>query len=132
MIRTYAPMKQSRGTVIPPRLRIEVLERDGGCVGPRVQMPGDCQGTLELDHVRASHGMGMKSETTAENLVTLCGAHHRVKTNAGRTWRPVLLDYLTGDHSTHVDPCSPECHKQGWLHPTDPRYPFDEVTRDER
>lgn len=112
-LRTYAPMKQSRGTVIPPRLRIEVLDRDAGCVGPFVGMPGDCAGTLELDHVRASHGMGMKSETTFANLVTLCGAHHRVKTNAGRTWRPVLLDYLErieDPHAHHVDPC-PGCRR---------------------
>lgn len=93
-LRRYAPMKPSRGTVIPAELRIEVLTRDGGCVGPRVGMPGPCQGALELDHVRASHAMGRKSETTAANLVTACGAHHRTKTEAGRTWRPLLLEYL--------------------------------------
>lgn len=105
-LRTYAPMKQSRGTVVPPETRIVVIQRDQGCVGPDVGMPGDCAGSLELDHVRASHGMGMKSETTAGNLVTLCGAHHRTKTNAGRTWRPVLTTYLEGRNSehTHVDP----------------------------
>ena len=116
MIRTYAPMKQSRGTVIPPLMRIEVLERDRGCVGTRVGMPGDCAGTLELDHVRASHGMGMKSETEAHNLVALCGIHHRLKTNAGRTWRPVLLDYLgryENPHAAHVDPCGPTCRSGG-------------------
>lgn len=92
-LRTYAPMKQSRGTVIPPALRIEVLERDKGCAGFG-RLPGECAGGLELDHVRASHGMGMKSRTEADNLVALCGAHHRYKTSRGREVRPILLAYL--------------------------------------
>jgi hypothetical protein len=51
---------------------------------------------LELDHVRASHGMGMKSETVESNLVALCGAHHRWRTTHGREGRPILLAYLEG------------------------------------
>lgn len=108
-LRRYAPIAPSKGTQIPARLRIEVLERDRGCVG--TWMPGDCGGTLELDHVRASHGIGMKSETSAGNLVVLCGTHHRWKTAHGREVRPRLLAYLerigTG-HEAHVDPC-PGC-----------------------
>lgn len=95
-LRRYAPISPSRGTVIPPTLRIEVFTRDGGCVGPRVGMGYPCVGALEPDHVRASHAMGMKSRTTADNLVSLCSQHHRMKTEAGRTWRPRLLDYLAG------------------------------------
>jgi hypothetical protein len=57
-------------------------------------MPELCFGGLELDHVRASHGIGMKSETTVQNLVQLCASHHRIKTNDGRTWRPILVSYL--------------------------------------
>lgn len=115
-LRRYAPIAPSKGTVIPPQLRLLVLDRDRGCVGPTVGMPGDCAGGLELDHVRASHGIGMKSETTAANLVALCGTHHRWKTEHGREVRPALLDYLhgleLGDHQ-HVDPmpgCS-ECYE---------------------
>lgn len=93
-LRRYAPLKAGRGTVIPPELRLEVLARDNGCVGPRVGMPGDCRGALELDHVRASHGMGMKSPTEASNLAVLCGFHHQLRTLEGRKWRPVLLAYL--------------------------------------
>jgi len=93
-LRRYASMKPSRGTVIPPLLRIQVLRRDNGCVGPRVGMPGDCAGPLELDHVRASHAMGMKSPTEAGNLAVLCGSHHRLRTLEGRTYRPRLLEYL--------------------------------------
>lgn len=106
-LRRYAPIAPSSGTRIPGELRIHVLERDGGCVGPLLGMPGDCYGSLELDHVRASHGMGLKSPTVASNLVSLCGGHHRVKTDAGRTWRPVLLAYLErleDPHTSHVDP----------------------------
>jgi hypothetical protein len=89
-------MKPSQGTRIPIALRSEVLAADGGCVGPRIGMPGDCFGATELDHIRASHGMGMKSETERDNLASLCAAHHRLKTNGGREWRPKLLIYVWG------------------------------------
>lgn len=105
-------MKPSKGTQIPPQLRILVLERDRICVGAQVGMPGDCYGALELDHVRASHGIGMKSRTEPDNLVALCSTHHRVKTENGRTWRPVLLEYLArvdDPHAGHVDPCGLDC-----------------------
>ena len=93
-LRRYAPIAPSKGTTIPRNLRAEVVAADNGCVGPKVGMPGDCFGHLELDHVRASHGMGMKSETEKGNLVSLCSVHHRTKTNAGRLWRPKLLRYV--------------------------------------
>jgi hypothetical protein len=93
-LRRYSKPKPSRGTVIPPKLRIEVLNRDQGCVGPRVGMEGECFGRIELDHVRASHGIGMKSPTEPGNLVSLCSTHHRIKTDNGKAWRPKLLDWL--------------------------------------
>jgi 5-methylcytosine-specific restriction endonuclease McrA len=89
-------MRSSPGTVIPWHIRKAVLERDQGCVGLRAGMLHSCSGNIELDHVRASHGMGMKSESTAENLVSLCGVAHRQKTEAGKIWRPKLLAYLAG------------------------------------
>ena len=111
-MRRYAPLKASRGTVIPPAMRLRVYRRDNGCVlGPQ-----GCSGANELDHVRASGAMGMKSVTCDCNLVTLCGAHHRYKTEHGREVRPILLDYLARfeydehapDHlepeHAHVDP----------------------------
>lgn len=95
MLRRYAPIRSSAGTRIPTDIRAAVRERDGGaCLGPRVGMPGECAGGIELDHVRASGGMGMKSPTEADNLVSLCGAHHRMKTAEGRRWRPRLLALL--------------------------------------
>lgn len=94
-LRRYAPMRRSTGTVIPLSLRREVLAADNGCVGPRVGMPGDCQGHIDLDHIRASHGIGLKSETTRRNLVSLCNnVHHRLKTEYGKTWRMPLLRYV--------------------------------------
>lgn len=88
-------MKPSRGTVIPSAMRKRVMERDRGCVGVGL-FPGECGGGLELDHVRASHAMGMKSETTDANLVVLCGAHHRWKTEHGKEARFVLKYYVAG------------------------------------
>lgn len=79
---------------VTPELHREVHQRDRGCVGPRVGMPGTCSWHLELDHVRASGGLGMKSPSTSENLVVLCHDHHRVKTLEGRKWRPKLIAYL--------------------------------------
>jgi len=58
-------------------------------------MPGECDAMVGKDHVRASHGIGMKSRSTADNGVLLCGRHHRVKTEDGRTWRPLLVGYLS-------------------------------------
>lgn len=75
-------------------VRDAVLRRDNGCVGPRLGMPWRCHWHLELDHVRASGGLGLRSPSTPDNLVTLCSDHHRLKTEDGRRWRPVLLEYL--------------------------------------
>lgn len=57
-------------------------------------MLGHCTGGIQLDHVRASHGMGMKSESSRGNLLSLCNTHHLVKTLNGRKWRPILLAYI--------------------------------------
>ena len=99
MLRRYAPMKPSRGTVIPVSVRREVEYRDRLCVGYVVGMPGECGGSYELDHVRASGGLGIKSPSTVSNLVRMCSNHHRVKTEAGREWRPRLIAYLEGKAS---------------------------------
>lgn len=98
------PLKRSRGTVIPPAMKLRVLHRDGGCVGYRLFDPFDCDGGLEIDHVRASGGLGMKSVTCDCNLVALCRSHHRKKTDDGKAYRPPLIRYL-GDfnYGPHVD-----------------------------
>lgn len=94
-LRRYTPLAPSRGTLIPAALRAEVLAADRGCVGPRVGMPGECAGHLELDHVRSSGALGRKSPSVKSNLVSLCNlTHHRLKTLDGRLYRPKLLAYV--------------------------------------
>lgn len=88
---------------VTPDLRQSVLKRDKGCVGPRVGMRDQCgsqfgPGThimLELDHVFTS-GFGKRGPSELWNLVTLCGWHHRIKTESSRKWREVLYEYLEG------------------------------------
>jgi hypothetical protein len=78
-----------------------VRARDNGCVAGRVvphRQVADallaCDGPLDVDHVRASGGLGMKSPTHRTNMVVLCRHHHRAKTEFGKVWRPLLLAYL--------------------------------------
>ena len=77
-----------------------VRARDRGCVAGRAYGFGParsgmgCDGPLDVDHVRSSGGLGMKSETHRRNMVVLCRHHHRAKTEYGKTWRPLLLAYL--------------------------------------
>lgn len=89
------PLRPSRGTQWPQAESDAIRERDGFCVGPRAGFQGDCYGIDERHHVRASHGMGMKSESTRYNGVLLCnGAHHPWATYNGREARAMLLAYL--------------------------------------
>lgn len=94
MLRRRTPLKPSRGTTIPPAVRLAVHLRDNGCVGQRLGWPGPHTSRLELDHVRASGALGMKSATAIDNLVALCLECHHAKTNNGRALRPELLAYL--------------------------------------
>jgi 5-methylcytosine-specific restriction endonuclease McrA len=79
-----------------------VRERDRGCVAQRAAHTmihltfhdWRCDGPLDVDHVRASGGLGMKSPTHRTNMVVLCRHHHRLKTDWGKTWRPLLIAYL--------------------------------------
>jgi hypothetical protein len=115
-VRRYTNIKPSKGTTWPVEVREAAYARDQGCLGPRVGMPGECAGEVELDHIRASGAIGMKSRSTLDNAASLCGTHHRIKTNAGRTWRPLLIDLverlMSGD-CAHVDPVSgcPSCRR---------------------
>jgi hypothetical protein len=68
-----------------------VRGRDGyGCIGPAVGMPGPCDGWIELDHIE-NGGLSLRGPSTALNLASLCRLHHRTKTEAARTWRPLLV-----------------------------------------
>jgi hypothetical protein len=80
-----------------------VLKRDFDCVGPKVGMLEKCGSqfgsgkriVLEIDHVNTS-GFGKRGPSVPENLVVLCGYHHRVKTDSSKRWRAALNDYLRG------------------------------------
>lgn len=122
-LRRYAPISPSRGTVIPADVRIAVRVRDRYCVCDRAGFPAEVQERCrqnytepEIDHVRASGGIGMKSDTKLDNLVLLGAWCHRWKTSNGRIARPLLLAYLervTDPHDTHVDPVA-GCVKCHW------------------
>lgn len=90
------PLRRSAGTQWPPDVARAIWDRDGGeCVGPMLGMPELCQGAPTRDHIRASGGLGMKSRSTLDNGVLLCSnVHHPMKTNAGKRWRPVLIEYV--------------------------------------
>jgi hypothetical protein len=79
---------------VTPETRDAVLQRDGGCVGPRIGLPGACYGRIEIDHVRASGGLQLRSPSTLENLACLCSTHHRYKTEHGREVRPLLIAWI--------------------------------------
>jgi hypothetical protein len=95
-LRRYSTLAPSKGTVIPADVRREVRDRDGYCVCDRAGFPPEvvatCSGDIQEDHVRASHGIGMKSRSTADNLVLLSASSHRWKTEHGKVARPLLLD----------------------------------------
>lgn len=119
VLRRYAPIAKSAGTQIAADIRVQVRARDRYCVCDRAGFPIEVQERCrqnytepEMDHVRASGGLGIKGPSTLSNLVMLSGWCHRWKTEHGKTARPLLLDYLervADPHAAHVDPCSPTC-----------------------
>lgn len=113
MLRRYSELKPSRGTQWPPEVRRAIEARDPVCVGRVIGFPpSECFGGLELDHVRASGAIGMKSRSTLDNGVRLCSNHHRYKTEHGKMVRPLLLDYIAlraDRHALCVDPCGLDC-----------------------
>jgi 5-methylcytosine-specific restriction endonuclease McrA len=102
------PPKVKRDTDQETAEKNYVRARDRGCVAFRAvygyhiasgiaseaEFSGQCDGPLDVDHVRASGGLGMKSPTHRTNMVVLCRHHHRAKTEYGKVWRPLLLAYL--------------------------------------
>lgn len=93
-MRRRTALRQSFGTRWPVDVLRELRSRDPVCVGRVVGLPGDCVGELQPDHVRASGGLGMKSDSVVSNGAMLCASHHRYKTEHGRDVRPVLIDYI--------------------------------------
>lgn len=106
-LRRYTELKPSRGTEWPSSVRAHVATHQRVCLGPLAGMPGTCVGEKELDHVRASGGMGMKSKSIAVNAARLCASHHRLKHDEGKTWRPRLLSVIGALHGD-----CPECQAE--------------------
>ena len=71
-----------------------LARRDGRCAMAKIRADHVCDGPSEIDHVRASGGLGLRSPSTEANTVRLCRWGHRLKTEHGRVWRPLLLRYI--------------------------------------
>lgn len=79
---------------VTAELAAYLAQRDGPCVMLKITPGHICDGPSEIDHVRASGGLGLRSPSTRANCVRLCRWGHRLKTEYGRVWRPLLLAYL--------------------------------------
>ena len=90
---------------VPTAVREHVRRRDRVCVFTQLGIPHPCRGQLELDHMRASGGIGMKSRSTPDNLVLLCPYAHRLKTLQGRRFRPLLLAWIERAEGETQEPC---------------------------
>ena len=121
MLRRRTPLKASAGTQWPAEVKAEIRRLDGDrCVCARAAFPLDviarCFGEVYPDHVRASHGMGMKSPSVVSNGAMLSATCHAWKTEHGKEARPLLLDWIarrSGDCG-HVEPvygCSGPCNR---------------------
>src|SRR5690606_36114238 len=71
-----------------------LAKRDGRCAMVKIRADHVCDGPSEIDHVRASGGLGLRSPSTKANTVRLCRWAHLTKTYLGRVIRPLLLDYI--------------------------------------
>lgn len=79
---------------VTPDLRAAVLERDMGCVAPRLDRhAGPCQGVLTLDHVKDQPRMGVRAPSDERHLVTVCERHH-LWSGWATSHRPMLRRYL--------------------------------------
>lgn len=101
MKRSYIRRKPGHVDPVSKDLVALLHQRDRGCVGVKVGMPGECGSqfgvakvfNLEVDHVNTA-GLGKRGPSTPENTVLLCGLHHRVKTEASKRWRAEINAYL--------------------------------------
>jgi hypothetical protein len=73
-------------------LAIAVLERDQGCLAPRLGATDDCAGRLTLDHVRDHPMMGKRAPSDRAHLASVCFHHHL--DGWATAHRPELRAYL--------------------------------------
>lgn len=78
---------KARPPRVPPKVALEVLERDKGCVAPRLGGSFmDCWGRNTIAHVKVAPRMGRKAEPLAGRLVTICQGHMEDGTKGGYCW----------------------------------------------
>ena len=75
-----------------PALRDAVLNRDAGCVAPRLGATDPCSGRLTLDHVKEQPMMGKRAPSDLAHLASICWHHHL--DGWATAHRPELREYL--------------------------------------
>lgn len=79
---------------VTEEVRWAVLERDLGCVAPRLDAEaGPCSPVLTLDHVKDQPMMGKRAPSDVAHLATLCERHH-LWSGWATSHRPLLRRYL--------------------------------------
>jgi hypothetical protein len=72
---------------VAPELAEYVLNRDGGCIAPRVDpKAGPCSGRVTLDHVKTSLRMAERAPSDKHHLVSVCEGHSENGAKAGHQW----------------------------------------------
>lgn len=87
---------------VTPDVALAVLQRDGGCVAPRLGGSFmDCAGRNRLEHVQDGGGrMGRRAPSDMAHLVTICEGHAEPGMRAGYVWctdkanRAAMREYL--------------------------------------
>jgi hypothetical protein len=98
--------RKPRRDPVTREVAIAVLQRDQGCVSPRLGGSFmDCAGRATLDHVRDEPMMGKRAPSDAAHLVTLCEYHH-LWSSWATSHRRELRAYLrsVNDEDVQVDP----------------------------
>jgi len=84
----------TRKDPVTEEVRWSVLERDMGCVAPRLDPDaGECSPVLTLDHVKDQPRMGKRAPSDMAHLVTVCERHH-IWSGWATSHRPLLREYL--------------------------------------
>jgi hypothetical protein len=72
---------------IPPAVVLEALERDDGCLAPRLGGSyHDCWGRNRVEHVKKEPRMARRAEHLAVRVVVLCQGHTEDGMRAGYVW----------------------------------------------
>lgn len=100
---------------VTPEVRLFMLQRDGGCVAPRLgESYGSCSGPLTLDHVKDQPPVGApvvkrgperkrryRAPSDAAHLAVVCAYHHLE--GWATSHRPELRAYLRTVGHPHVE-----------------------------